>query len=167
MDRIRSHVTYASVISTLVLFLVLGGSAYDHAGAQPAKSATRGRTQTAAIKARFIGTWRLRSESVHDANGNIVGHLFGENGVGKLTYTKRGDVWAFVGRRDRQSALWYIGSFDVRPTAHQVVHHVQYSSATPFEGTDLVRRYRFHGDERLTLSFSVGGGQRDVLDWKQ
>ena len=70
-----------------------------------------------------------------------------------------GDVWAFVGAHERTSAapnqqLWYTGPIEVRARAHQVVHHVQYSSLPALEGTKVVRTYDLRRN-RLVLSFPL------------
>ena len=121
----------------------------------------------AAVTDRLLGTWRLESETLYDQQGNAAGSLY-HDAVGKLTYTSRGDVWAFVGERHRsgtENALWYTGTFEVRPNARKVVHHVQYSSAPSYEGGDLVRTYRFRDNRHLALSTPLGSQLTLVLRW--
>ena len=119
-------------------------------------------TSEAAVRAELIGTWRFVSEWIEDKDGNVVGSAFGGEGAGKLTYTPRGDVWAATGRRHQQ--IWYTGTFDVRPRARKVVHHVQFASQSDIEGTDLVRRYRLR-EHRLKLSFALTPDLTGVIVW--
>jgi hypothetical protein len=132
--------------------------------APPAASAARGD----ALPERWVGTWRLTSETFVDQTGATVGSLFSDT-VGKLTYTSRGDVWALVGSpTDPASAIWYTGTAEVRRRAGIVVHHVQYASIAGWIGTDLVRGYDFFArDKRLRLSAEVSPELTDVLEWRR
>ena len=123
-------------------------------GSQSKKPETR-----AEVERALIGTWRLTSFPVTDQNGDVVGSLYGDDPVAKVTYTPQGDVWAFVGSRVRTGATpdqqtWYTGKLKVRARAHEVVHQIQWSSIPQTEGTNLVRHYSLRGD-RLVLSFPV------------
>jgi hypothetical protein len=77
-------------------------------------------------------------------------------------------MWSVFGERHRTGAAdprnWYTGTFSVRPRAHEVVHHVRYSSIAGYEGADLVRHYRRHGD-RLVLSFPVSPTNTAYARW--
>jgi hypothetical protein len=115
------------------------------------------------VAEKFIGTWRLKWAVTRDETGNT--QPFYADPVGKLTYTAQGDVWALTGSRG-QPGVWYTGTFDVRPKIHTVVHHVQYSSILPWEGTDLTRRYRFRGNS-LRLTAELSPGTSLVLMWKR
>ena len=121
-----------------------------------------------ALPDRWVGTWRLVSETLVDETGAPAGSLFTDT-VGKLTYTPRGDVWALVGSStDATSAVWYTGTAEVRRRAGVVVHHVQYASIQAWIGTDLVRGYEFSAhDKRLTLSAEVTPELTDVLEWRR
>ena len=88
----------------------------------------------------------------------MIGSLYGDDPVAKVTYTPQGEMWAFVGARDRMDPtqqLWYTGPFKVRARAHEVVHQVEWSSGPGLEGTKQVRNYSLRGD-RLVLSFPLG-----------
>lgn len=127
-------------------------------------------THGTSIPGKWIGTWRLVSETLVDQDGTAVGSLFIDT-VGKLTYTPRGDVWALVGPRtpsESASAIWYTGTTEVRQAAGVVVHHVQYASLAGWIDTDLLRRYEFSANgNRLTLSADVTPELIDVLKWKR
>jgi Lipocalin-like domain len=121
-----------------------------------------------ALPGKWVGTWRLTSETIVDQTGAPAGSLFTDT-VGKLTYTTRGDVWALVGSRtDSASAVWYTGTAEVDRRAGVVVHHVQYASLQSWIGTDLVRGYRFfaHG-KRLRLSAELSPELTDILEWRR
>jgi hypothetical protein len=140
----------------------------------PAAAVERERVPTAthgaAIPEKWVGTWRLVSETLVDQNGTAVGSLFTDT-VGKLTYTPRGDVWALVGPRvpsESASAIWYTGTAEVRRKAGVVVHHVQYSSLASWIDTDLLRSYEFFANGKgLTLSADVTPELTDVLKWRK
>jgi lipocalin-like protein len=108
---------------------------------------------------------RLESAVVRTPDGQIVGYPFTRNPEGKLTYTRDGHMWAYVGARgpagSERQALWYTGRFRIDLRRREVVHRVRYSSFRSYEGTDLRRRYRFDGRRRLTLSTVEGM----VLRW--
>jgi hypothetical protein len=99
-----------------------------------------------------------------------LSYPFGKDAVGKLTYTRDGNQWATIGRRGASKnlpdAFWYTGTFDVNLKRRTVVHHVQYSSITAFEGTDLVRSFKLRRD-RLTLTIAPSGGATGVIKWKR
>jgi Lipocalin-like domain len=122
------------------------------AGSKPRKPETR-----AEVEKALVGTWRLTSFPITDANGDVVSSVYGDNPVGKLTYTPDGEMWAIVGTHERTAStqdqqLWYTGRVEVRARAQEVVHHVQYASQPTMEGTKVIRHYDLRGD-RLVLSF--------------
>jgi hypothetical protein len=123
----------------------------------------------AGIKHKFIGTWRLESEFLQDESGDAVGSLYAD-AIGKLTYTRRGDVWALTGERERtgtEGAVWYTGTFDVRRKAHTVIHHIEYASIPSWEGGDQVRGFDFDGRRQLTLSLDASATVTAVLEWRK
>ena len=159
----RSKITKAALgrttaVSAIAALVALGLAAIAIAG--PSKDQSGKPKTRAEVERALIGTWRLTSFPVTDPTGAVVGSLYGDDPVAKVTYTPQGDFWAFVGARDRSGApgagqqLWYTGRLEVRARAHEVVHHVQYSSLPAIEGTKLVREYDLHGN-RLVLSFPL------------
>jgi hypothetical protein len=146
----------AVVVMVIALLVALGAAAIATAGASKGQS---GKPKTRAeVEKALVGNWRVTSFPITNQNGDVVGDLYGDDPVGKITYTAQGDVWAFVGARDRTDpsrALWYSGAFKVRARAHEVVHLVEWSSVPGIEGTDQVRHYSLRGD-RLVLSFPLG-----------
>jgi Lipocalin-like domain len=121
-----------------------------------------------ALPERWVGTWRLTSETVVDQAGAPVGSLFTDT-IGKLTYTARGDVWALVGSpTDPASALWYTGTAEVDRQARIVIHHVQHASVGSWIGTELVRGYEFLArNKRLRLSAELSPELTDILEWRR
>jgi hypothetical protein len=127
-------------------------------------------TRKAAIPKEWVGTWRLVSETLVNQDGAGVGSLY-DDAIGKLTYTRRGDVWALVGPRTQTAAagaIWYTGTASVRRRSGVVVHHVQYSSLASWTGTDLVRSFEFFARGKgLRLSAEVTPELTDVLEWRR
>ena len=139
----------ALVVALGLAAIALAGAAKDQSG----KPETR-----AEVEKALVGTWRLTSFPITDQNGDVVGSLYGDDPVAKVNYTPEGEMWAFVGARDRTDPtqqLWYTGTVKVRARAHEVVHRIEWSSTPGLEGTKLVRHYSLRGD-RLVLSFPVG-----------
>ena len=159
--RTRRTVGRTAPLSILALLIVFGLAAIAVAGGsqgQSAKPKTRGEVEKA-----LVGTWVVRSFPVTDPNGDVVGSLYGDDPVGKVTYTPQGDVWAFVGSRERTSASanqqnWYTGRLEVRARAQQVVVHVKYSTIPAIEGSKLVRTYDLRRN-RLVLSFPLSDSE--------
>jgi len=131
------------------------------------RAAERSRAQ---VTKALIGSWTLKATPIRDQDGDVIGSLY-KDPVGKLTYTRRGDTWAFVGERERtstsDSSLWYTGTFSVRARAKEVVHHVEFSSAPSIEGTDQIRHYRLRtrAKDRLVLSVETAAGGSLNLRW--
>jgi hypothetical protein len=132
---------------------------------------TRGADAKAKVARHLEGSWRLLSFALRSPDG-ALSYPYGKDAVGKLTYTRDGNQWATVARRgvskNLPDALWYTGSFDINLKRREIVHHVQYSSISAWEGTDLVRGFKLR-DGRLTLTIAPPspGGQTGVLKWKR
>ena len=142
--------------------------------ASQAAAADRGPVAAAAVRSElpraWVGTWRLASETLVDREGTVVGSLYSDP-VGRLTYTARGDVWAFVGPRAHPgaaTALWYTGTAILFPRSKVVVDHVEQASIAGAANTNVARRFAFaaHG-RRLTLSGAVTAGATDELSWRR
>ena len=147
--------------------LAFGAGAIAVSGSE--RASKRAVTDRARVVERLAGTWSLLSEQIRDADGDVIGSLYSD-AIGKLTYTRRGDVWALTGERERsgsEGAVWYTGRFEVRPNAHTVVHQIRFASPAGIEGDAQLRRYRFRGDRRLTLRAPLGPGQTAVLEWRR
>lgn len=165
------------LVPTTAVLLSLSVPVADAASATSpeASAATLDRVVPAQRKAQVIGqlvgSWRLVSFALRNADGTLS-YPYGQDAVGKLTYTRDGHQWATGARRGASKnvpdAFWYTGTFDVNLKRRTVVHHVQYSSISAWEGTDLVRGYKIAGN-RLTLTIAPDspGGATGVLKWKR
>jgi hypothetical protein len=144
-------------------------------GAAKGESAGDGDRRAAAVKRQLVGTWRLVSFVLVNEQGATVGHPYGQDPAGKLTYTRDGNVWAHTGQgappQAARAANWYTGIFRVDVEARAVVHRVEYSSIPDWEGTRPVRRFEFAGRRRLTLSTLPAGPEGaktyGVLRWRK
>jgi hypothetical protein len=119
----------------------------------------------------LAGSWQLVSFALRSPNG-ARSYPFGKDAVGKLTYTRDGNQWATGARKgvskNLPDAFWYTGSFDVNLKRRTIVHHVQYSSISAWEGTDLVRSFKVRGNQlTLTIAPTAPGGQTGILKWKR
>jgi hypothetical protein len=169
LTRTAGRACLGSTLAAAILATVSLSEPTIPASAKERERAPAAKHQSA-IPKKWIGTWRLVSETLVDQNGTATGSLFTDP-VGKLTYTPRGDVWALVGPRvpsASASAIWYTGTTEVRRQARVVVHHVQYASLASWIGTDLLRSYEFSANgKRLTLSADVTPELIDVLEWRK
>jgi hypothetical protein len=161
----RPRLVLAAAGALLVLPLSLIGS--SPASVDGARSAGA----KAKIVRQLAGSWRLVAYANRSVDG-ILSYPFGKDAVGKLTYTRDGNQWATIGRRGASknlpNAFWYTGTFDVNLKGRTVVHHVQYSSITAFEGTDLVRSFKLRRNRlTLTIAPSAPGGATGVIRWKR
>ena len=152
----RTTIGRTTALLVTALLVALGLAAIALAGASNGQS---GKPKTRAeVERALVGTWRLTSFPITDQNGDVAGSVYGDDPVAKVIYTPEGDMWAFVGARDRTDPAqqrWYTGPFKVRARAREVVHQVEWSSDPEIEGTNLVRHYSLRGD-RLSLSFPLG-----------
>ena len=122
------------------------------------------------MRNHFIGYWRLTKwEATLD--GAFHSFPFGEKAEGELLYSENGRMFASLSRaerpqfefanlrkatpEERKSAVdtyvSYSGTFDI--VGNTVQHHVEYSLLPNWQGTDLVREFKFsNNQETLTLS---------------
>lgn len=154
----------AALAFTVAVGLPLATAGTDRSG---------GRTQAKAkakVERKLVGSWRLLSFVVRSAEG--LGHPFGQDAVGKLTYTPDGNIWALVARRDPPKnlpdALWYTGTFRVDVKSRTIIHRVRHANIPAWEGSDQLRPFRFRRDQ-LTLSTPPAepGGPTLVLTWER
>lgn len=150
----------AGAIALLVLFI----------GSSPAGvHGTRSADAKAKVAHQLEGSWQLVSFALRSTDG-ALSYPYGKDAVGKLTYTRDGNQWASVGRRgvskNLPDALWYTGTFDINLKRRTIVHHVQFSNISAWEGTDLVRSFKLrHNRLTLTITPTAPGGQTGVLKW--
>jgi hypothetical protein len=116
----------------------------------------------AKVERELVGTWRLLSAVLRSPDGEILSYPFGQDAVGKLTYTGGGQVWVKAAAHDDPNG-WYTGTFDADASAGTVTHHIQYASNPSAMGTNQLRLYRLAGD-RLTLSVPASTPDSPVLE---
>jgi len=138
------------------------------AAAAGAPSAAQQRQAEAKIERQLVGSWRLLSFTARSASE--VTYPYGKDAVGKLTYTRDGNMWALVARRgpakNLPDANWYTGSFSVNLKRRTIVHHVRHASIPSWEGSDQLRPFKLKG-RRLSLSTppADAGAPTGVLKW--
>jgi Lipocalin-like domain len=163
MRRPRLLLVTAGAVLALPVWLI---------GSSPSAGQGASSAEKARIVSQLAGSWQLVSFAVRSADG-ALSYPFGKDALGKLTYTRGGTQWATIGRRGASKnlpdAFWYTGTFDVNLKQRTVIHHVQYSSISAWEGTDLVRSFKLRRDRRLTLTIapSAPGGQSGIARWKK
>lgn len=146
--------------------------------------------------AQLWGTWNLISWTLHLSRDSQLGparYPFGENALGKLTYTPEGRVWAVLMKRDRpltdapalyaaseaqraELAAGYVsygGTYRLQedPGGVQVVHAVEFSLFSNWIGTELRRTAELQ-DGRLVLqppaqSTPSGRTIQHTLTWRK
>jgi hypothetical protein len=120
------------------------------------------------LRRELVGSWRLVSFEVRNANGSTVAYPFVEDAVGKLTYTADGNMWALARAKSSSAVLWYTGTFQIDPRRRTIHHHVQHGSIAQWEGGHQPRAFKLSG-RRLTLSVrpTEPGGTTAVLKWRK
>jgi len=141
--------------------------------------------QTAQVRDRFIGTWKLLSCELKAGNGNLS-YPYGEQPVGRISYDKAGRMSALLMRPGRPATYnrdslgqlspqdmrevlrgftAYYGTFDVEESTKTVIHHVKASIYPSNVGTDLKRTYDFT-ENRLILTAVIGQGVMQLV-WER
>lgn len=135
----------------------------------------------------FVGTWRLVSWELRDANGQIS-YPFGQAAIGYIIYTADGYMNAAIMRPNRPlfaagdflegaaeeraaaaaSYISYAGPCELHES--KVVHRVEVSLFPNWVGSIQERFYEFSG-ERLSLStaplLAGGSTRRAYLLWER
>ena len=139
-------------------------------------------TNQPAIRARFIGVWKLVSSESKDKTSGEVRYPYGIRPVGRLTYDGAGRMSAQLMNSDRRPVggppsaggfaalratsevdmrevltgfVSYFGTFDIDESSRTVIHHVQACLIPSWVGADLRRSYAFAGYDRLILTASL------------
>lgn len=145
-----------------------------------------------AVRQRLLGAWSLAAWQIATDGDREPGLPFGADAIGLLLYTADGWMNASIARSGRaalsaasirrvplaeqgaafESYFNYGGAFTLREIdgAAHVVHTVCFSLNPGFVGTEQIRRIRFDGADRLTLSAdepAAGGMRRHRLDWRR
>ena len=122
------------------------------------------------VKAQFIGTWKLVSWKVEQADGEVTDSPLGPNPLGWIMYQPGGRMCVAVMRPDRprfasnnlmeatpeetkigfEGYYSYCGSYEVNERERFIIHHLQLSWFPNWVETDQKRHFEFTGN-RLTL----------------
>ena len=112
---------------------------------------------TPASADRLLGVWSL--EDYRDtAQQGQISFPCGENATGQIVYTSVGRMAVHLMRRSADPAQAvsqcnaYWGNYTVDAEAQTVTHHVLGGAMTGLSRPDLVRGFRFEGEDRVVLS---------------
>jgi hypothetical protein len=119
------------------------------------------------LRRELVGSWRLVSFEVRNANGSTVAYPFVEDAIGKLTYTADGHVGARSSEELIGGSLVH-GDVPDRPEAPDDPSSRAHGSIAQWEGGDQPRAFKLSG-RRLTLSVrpTEPGGTTAVLKWRK
>lgn len=133
---------------------------------------------SANIRKRFLGTWKLVSteEKLKDGTARAYKDT-GPNGVGYLMYSADGHMCAVLTNPDRpkwdeppttaqklaaiDGLAAYCGTFKIDEANHVMLHYPALAWMPNYVGTEQRRPYRFEGNR---LIFSDRAGQLDEPD---
>ena len=163
----KEHVGRRRVVSSVAALAVCAALALNPIATSSPDRGKRGEPRNAKVERQLVGTWRLLSYLVRSPTGQVLGYPWGEDAVGKLTYTRSGQMWVHFASRVRgPNTLWYTGTFDVDATAGTVTHHVEYASSAGFV-SDQVRPYRLAGDQLRLRAPARPGSPVIELNWQR
>lgn len=132
----------------------------------------------------IVGTWRLISWEMHDADGEVT-YPLGRDAVGHINYTPDGFVFVMIAARMRSQAtapgesgegaftmgrrtIAYSGTYE--RNGDELVHHVQISSFPNWTGTHQ-KRFISWQDGRIVLRTPTdrvnGKEQTAYLVWER
>ena len=142
------------------------------------------------FKAQFIGTWKLVSWKIEQADGEVTDSPLGPNPLGWIMYQPGGRMCVALMRPDRrkftsnnlmeatpeeiktgfEGYMSYCGSYEVNERERFIIHHLQLSWFPNWIETDQKRYFEFAGN-RLTLKTPpvtlVGAAQVHRLIWER
>ncbi len=136
----------------------------------------------------ITGVWGLVSWRLADAEGEVT-YPYGETPGGQIIYSATGEMSAqlmYPGAelgdlsgldptaaisRVSKTFFAYYGTYTVDEVAGTVTHHVRGSLAPTWVGTDQVRKFELLGNDRLSLSATMGDDTNvageNVLVWER
>lgn len=141
----------------------------------------------ASAEPRLRGSWSLASYTLHRQGAEPV-HPMGAHPAGLLIYDDAGNMSAHLMSLDpperpadaRDGAAYearisydrytsYFGRYSVDVASATVAHDLVGALMPGWDGSRVVRSYRFEGDDRLILSARTGraGQERAVLIWRR
>ncbi len=146
----------------LVFFLCSGFAAESALKASAPSPAKPAAAAPAALKDEIIGTWRLTSRTVRQADGSeAFDPKYGPHPVGYITYDRTGHMSVSVMRPDRPENMTlegyeaYFGTYTVDEQKNMVTHHVEGHMLADRVGQDFLRALEVNGDE---LTLIIRGG---------
>jgi len=142
---------FALLTGILVISAVLAAARYSISG--PSQN-------SASVRSRFLGTWKLVSTEDKLKDGTVRPHQgFGPHGTGYLMYEPDGHMCAVMTNPDRPR-------WDAPPTAAQKVAAMDGLAAYcgRFE-IDEPRAYRFEGNRLIFSSQATREDKPDVVRW--
>ena len=122
------------------------------------------------VKEQLVGTWKLVSWKIEQADGEVTDSPLGSNPLGWIMYQSGGRMCVALMRPNRpkfasnnlaeatpeeiktgfEGYMGYCGSYEVNEEERFVIHHLQLSWFPNWIGTDQKRYFEFTGN-RLTL----------------
>jgi hypothetical protein len=128
------------------------------------------RRSSGSVEDKFIGTWKLVSWTVEQADGEVTDSPLGSNPLGSLMYQPGARMSVALMRPDRprfasnnlvdatpeeikagfEGYLAYCGSYEVNEAERFIIHRLEFSSFPNWVETDQKRYFEFTGN-RLTL----------------
>jgi hypothetical protein len=188
ITRCRVSVERGLMRTTIVVALVSSGVVASFLPITPPTQAAAPQSaiSTAALKDRFVGTWRLVATERRDATGALVTPPTSgsQSRIGFIVYDPSGYMAvaimqpgrpAYAGQQplpeEARKALGgytsYFGTYSVNEVEYSVTHHTQGALNIRMSGTDQKRVFEFSGD-RLTLKPPVGAnGIQARLTWER
>jgi hypothetical protein len=143
------------------------------------------------VHGQLLGAWTLERWQI-DIEGRAPAHPFGADATGLIVYSPDGWMNATIARAGRrplsatsvrqapvaeqcaafESYFNYAGPFSLQLVGNvpHVLHEVRFSLNPGFVGTSQLRRIRFDGPDRLSLSADEPVGntvRRHRLDWRR
>lgn len=136
------------------------------------------------IQQRLLGSWRLLSWNIRDADGTLS-YPLGEEAIGQLSYDASGRMSAQLVRprqtqfaandwrqasSEEKARAWsnyfgYFGTYGIDEEAGAVIHHIEGSWFPNLEGGDETRYFRFEGS-RLLLEADTAWGHVGIV-WEK
>ena len=146
--------------------------------------------RSSSAKEQFVGTWKLVSWKIEQADGELIDSPLGANALGWIMYQPGGHMCVAFMRPDRskfasnnlmkatpeeikagfEGYMGYCGSYEVDEQERVIIHHLQLSWFPNLLGTDQKRYFEFSAN-RLTLSTPpltvLGEAQVHRLIWER
>src|SRR5262245_47205212 len=142
------------------------------------------------VRDKFIGTWKLVSWKIEQADGEVTDSPLGSNPLGWIMYQSGGRMCVALMRPNRpkfasnnlveatpeeikagfEGYMGYCGSYEVNEEERFVIHHLQLSWFPNWIGTDQKRYFEFTGNQLMLKTPPVtflGAAQVHRLIWER